>query len=341
MATMLGFILLVALSCHLAPQVSRRDIFFGVTVSASFRDGPVARAIARRYVLEVWGLAFLAVALVVTSPMPVVSAPMLMVQAIGASVAYAKAWSSIRPHAVRPAMIREAEIGLRPGLPGGLLGQLGPFLILLAAAVYVGLHWEDVPPRFPTHWNLAGKPDGWTTKSVAGAFRGLAIGFIVCAMTCFTSYAVLHWTRLPRVTGREGQQHRRVRQVNLLAMLVTEYLLALLLAWTTVVSMFSVEAGKLRLPLVFRVAPFAVMIFGPLVIRVMRRLAVPDGSPAGDTTPDSCWILGKIYINRADPALFVEKRMGLGYTLNLGNPWAWMVVSVAVVALSTPLLLVS
>jgi len=34
---MLGFIVLVAVSIHLAPQLTRRDIFFGVTVSPGLR----------------------------------------------------------------------------------------------------------------------------------------------------------------------------------------------------------------------------------------------------------------------------------------------------------------
>jgi uncharacterized membrane protein len=72
----------------------------------------------------------------------------------------------------------------------------------------------------------------------------------------------------------------------------------------------------------------------------MRRTAVAEGPPIGDTTPDSCWILGRLYVNRADAVLFVERRMGLGYTLNLGNPWSWVVVIVFVVALAIPLLLV-
>jgi uncharacterized membrane protein len=36
----------------------------------------------------------------------------------------------------------------------------------------------------------------------------------------------------------------------------------------------------------------------------------------------------------------VEKRMGPGYTLNLGNPWSWLAVIAALVAVSIPLLLV-
>jgi uncharacterized membrane protein len=339
MGTAFGFIGLVALTSHLAPQVPRRDIFFGVTVPPAFRDGPVARTVSRRYAMEIWCLALVAAALVATSPMPVISGSMLLAQALGASVAFVRARRAVLPHGVAPATIREAEIGPRPALPGGLVGQAGPFLILLTAAVYVGLHWDDVPARFPTHWNLAGRADGWTAKSVGGVFRGLSIGLVACAMMLFTSYAVLHWTRLPRVTGTAGQQHRRVRQVNLIATLASEYLIALLMAWTMAVSMFSGQ-GAPRLPLAFRVAPFALVIAGTLVIRVMRRGAADGGPPVGDTTPDSCWIFGRLYVNRTDPALFVERRMGLGYTLNLGNPWAWLVIITFIVALSIPLLVV-
>ena len=34
------------------------------------------------------------------------------------------------------------------------------------------------------------------------------------------------------------------------------------------------------------------------------------------------WILGMFYVNRDDPSFLVERRFGLGYTINLGNPKA-------------------
>jgi uncharacterized membrane protein len=328
MATMLGFIALVAVSAHLAPHLSRRDIFFGVTVSPDFHDGPLARTVSRRYAVEIWLLALVAGALVATSPMPVVSGGMLLVQTAGATVAFVKARQAVRPYGAAPATIREADLGPRPGLPGGLAAQLGPFLILLASAIYVGLHWDEVPARFPTHWNLAGKPDGWTAKSVGSVFRGLGVGLVACTMMWFTQYAVLHWTRLPRVAGADGDRDRRVRQINLLATLAGEYLVACLLSWVAVIARFAGEGTSPRLPLVFRVAPFALFLVGGLLIRVVRRAAVADAKPIGDTTPDSYWIFGRLYVNRADPTLFVEKRTGLGYTLNLGNPWAWLILVV-------------
>jgi uncharacterized membrane protein len=219
----IAFIVLVALCSQLAPAVTSRDIFFGVSVSPGFRDGPIARSVARRYAAEIWGLALIAAVLTATAPMPFVPGPMLFVQTLGACVAFVRARSAVRPYAVTPANTREADLAPRSRLPGGLIGQLGPFLILLAAAAYVGFNWESVPARFPTHWNLAGKPNGWTAKSVAGVFRALEIGFVGCGMLCFTSYAVLRWSRLPRVTGEEGRQHQCVRRANLLAMLASAY----------------------------------------------------------------------------------------------------------------------
>jgi hypothetical protein len=49
---------------------------------------------------------------------------------------------------------------------------------------------------------------------------------------------------------------------------------------------------------------------------------------------------GRLYVNRTDPTLFVETRIGFGYTLNLGNPVSWVVLVVFVTALAIPLVVV-
>jgi uncharacterized membrane protein len=45
---------------------------------------------------------------------------------------------------------------------------------------------------------------------------------------------------------------------------------------------------------------------------------------------------GLIYYNPDDPALIVEKRIGIGWTLNLGNRWSWFF---SIMVLSIPLIL--
>src|SRR3954469_25212122 len=102
MATMLALVAIVAVSSYLAPQLSGRDIFFGVTVAPAFPATPQARAIARRYAAEVFLLAAAAAVFVATSPVPVVSAGILAAQSVGASFAFVRAWSAVRTHGVMP-----------------------------------------------------------------------------------------------------------------------------------------------------------------------------------------------------------------------------------------------
>ena len=48
----------------------------------------------------------------------------------------------------------------------------------------------------------------------------------------------------------------------------------------------------------------------------------------GDATPDHAWkVGGLVCFNPHDPAMWVENRVGFGYTLNMGNPRAWLLMA--------------
>jgi hypothetical protein len=57
-------------------------------------------------------------------------------------------------------------------------------------------------------------------------------------------------------------------------------------------------------------------------------------APAGETTPEICLHGDQIYNNPQDPALFVEKRVGLGLTFNFGKPFAWIVLALMLLVLA-------
>jgi uncharacterized membrane protein len=54
-------------------------------------------------------------------------------------------------------------------------------------------------------------------------------------------------------------------------------------------------------------------------------------------SPDKCWKSGIFYVNPDDPAIFVQKRYGIGYTLNFGNRASWVVVALILIAIALPL----
>ena len=69
------------------------------------------------------------------------------------------------------------------------------------------------------------------------------------------------------------------------------------------------------------------IVFTAVLIAAFFRMArrqEPTGKVYDD---DSKWALGMFYFNPADPSIFVEKRSGIGQTLNFGRPAAWIVIA--------------
>ena len=60
----------------------------------------------------------------------------------------------------------------------------------------------------------------------------------------------------------------------------------------------------------------------------------PDSSDPLDSDNSQFWVAGGFYVNRNDPRLFVEKRYGLGWTLNFAHSLAWWLAGGLFVLLS-------
>lgn len=61
--------------------------------------------------------------------------------------------------------------------------------------------------------------------------------------------------------------------------------------------------------------------------RIRRQREASKAQPVDD---DAHWKLGIIYFNSKDPSLFVEKRQGIGWTVNLGQPKIILIIFVPV-----------
>jgi uncharacterized membrane protein len=104
----------------------------------------------------------------------------------------------------------------------------------------------------------------------------------------------------------------------------------------------STALGASRLPPFILVLPgvAVALSFGFVLVLIWlgqggQRAITPDARDGirGDTTPDAAWKGGFLYYNPNDPALLVEKRMGIGWTLNMANRWSWLILGAAVLAI--------
>jgi uncharacterized membrane protein len=80
------------------------------------------------------------------------------------------------------------------------------------------------------------------------------------------------------------------------------------------------------------------VILGALILIAIVSVVVPLMARSKPPSDPNLWKAGVFYVNPSDPALFVPKRYGIGYTINFGNRWAWLVMGILAVLIAAPFL---
>jgi uncharacterized membrane protein len=335
----------VAVAALFTPRLSRPDLFFAVTVHPSFRQSPDGREILRQYdraVVLVSLLGLLLIGFIQLGTPPLVMIGLLgpvVVELAGWFGAFLVARRRAMPYHVEPTAQREAVLQPRQvSLPGGWPAQAGPFLILAAIFLWLWLRWDSIPARIPIHWGVSGTPDAWAAKRPATVFGGATIGVLTCSFLASLWYAVLRDVRRIHSSGPKARREARFIRVISFFLLGVEYWLALLMGLLSLAALRPDPSAPL--PAFWPLLLGQTLLVGTVFFIAFRagqggwRWRTPgesetlpaDAPPVGDRTPDECWKLGIFYFNRNDPALFVEKRFGIGWTLNLSNPRALLVI---------------
>ena len=153
------------------------------------------------------------------------------------------------------------------------------------------------------------------------------------------AYALTRWTRPVRIGGTSGEAESHFRRTVTLVLVSTEYLMGIMFAAHFPDASQARAASHRcsgRLAACLRADCVAVLVRqgqGGSRMAQVASGASADASPArpvGDRTADRYWKAGLFYVNRDDPALFIEKRFGVGYTINFGRPGSWVILGLIV-----------
>jgi len=330
-------IVLLAVILHYMPLWRRQNLWFGVTVPKGFRDTAEARQILRQYRIRVWVLSAIAalIGLLASTRSLVWLLPgAILVSTFASIIVFAMARSRTLPYST-PVAARSAP--LTPdteALPGGTAVALGPFGMMLAAALYLHANWQQIPARFPIHWGGSGTPDRWADKSWLTVYGPLLAGALLNLFILFMGEAILRFSPRARVANT-AEWTARFRRVNVRLLVVVTWNVALILTWFAVLPLIANNKAiglSWLIPVVLTLGTIAPFIWQ--LIRLSQ-----EAGTGSDGTPDRAWKLGQFYYNPDDPALLVEKRFGIGYTLNFGNRASWwllglLLVPVVVLALT-------
>ncbi len=335
----IAMVLLIGALNYLMPQLTRRDIFFSVTVAPQFRNTTEARRIHAGYqrgIIIISATALVVMVIALRTGAELLCAGLLMVQLLAALGVFVIAHRKTIWYRSASSSAREASLEPQRRIPGLALLLVGPYLMLACAALLIRTHWSEIPNPMPVHWDLAGNPNGWMPKTPLIFIALIGTEFAMCAIFTFSVVAMRYFSRQVNVSGTNAIEERRFRWIGIAVLLAGSYL----------------SAALAFLPL----NPDATMAFGGvtffLVIMTVGAVELVRRGQGGarlatkrvlsDRTPDQCWKWGVIYYNPDDPALMVEKRFGIGWTLNFAHRGAWvftgLILASLVIALSMPLL---
>lgn len=208
-------------------------------------------------------------------------------------------------------------------------------LLFLIPIVLTGLvclvGYPLMPERIATNVDLSGQVSHWMDKTpLTAAFPFLVVVFLD---GCF---AFSHWMILRSKKGIDASRpaasawaygaFARAQSMLLVGLGTMLSFLGpiIALSFMGVITMLQALLPILVMLAIVLIAVLAVaMIYGQNGARLLRRMEEPTSMPVDD---DRYWKLGIFYWNRDDASLFVPERFGIGWTINLGKPAAWIII---------------
>lgn len=211
-----------------------------------------------------------------------------------------------------------------------------PIPITLGLIGYTALQYGVMPEMIPTHWGPDGQPDAFTQKNPFSVIALLLILLVMqgmmLAINASTKKSGVKLNASKRSTSRIQQLSFR-KYTSWLLFLVS-ISMTVLFGFTQLTSIHGNLGGPvlmMAMPLAFLfiiLCATAVYAFkvGQGGSRVQLEIDEEPISGVTDPDDDAFWKAGVFYVNKNDPSIFVEKRFGVGWTLNFGNPIGYLII---------------
>ena len=216
---------------------------------------------------------------------------------------------------------------------------VAPMGVTVFLIAFTLLNYERMPDNIAVHWGPSGAADDWIEKSY---FTAISLPTVMLMMQCMM-WGIVDSIKRSAIKLSVNHQEEslesqlKMRKFASWSMMLLSYSLTILLSVLQLSNIYPAMAeGEKLLPLFIA---YLVLVLGGLLVFVWKmrewRLNYTDSvtSKITDVDEDRYWIGGLIYMNREDPSIFIEKRFGVGWTMNFANPRGYIVIFLPLVIL--------
>lgn len=211
-------------------------------------------------------------------------------------------------------------------------------VIVLISVAVIGFFYNRIPNQFPIHWNSQNIPDRSVEKSPLSVMMMPAMQLLMIPVLAFSHYAFITskqklLANYPQITSYQSKKFRRAWSINFL---VTSIATQLLLTSTNFFSLFFAEdmafgwMGLLIGIFIFGIVGYSSFLTWKYGQGGEKLVFSEIDEPVEEVTEvdeEKYWKLGVFYYNPEDPSIFVEKRFGIGSTINLARWQSWACIA--------------
>ncbi|MBC5626466.1 DUF1648 domain-containing protein [Clostridium sp. NSJ-49] len=205
------------------------------------------------------------------------------------------------------------------------------YLILLIIPLIISIltliNYNSIPQLIPVHYNVSGVVDKVVEKGTIAAYMNLAgIPFMLVLMIFFFMF-INNITVKSKSDLFSGKIKETIEKKLLFKKYVSifTWILALetliIMAIPQICIIFNLSIEIMTIPMIILFISIVIfLVMSYYLGQGGRNIKTNEEGEENYRDDDDKYILGALYYNKKDPALMVEKRIGVGWTVNLAHP---------------------
>ncbi len=206
-----------------------------------------------------------------------------------------------------------------------------PIIISIGTVFLTLTNYQSIPSQIPMKYNFSGEVTNWADKSYRSVLALPVVQLFITLLFLFINTLIAKAKQQIDSANPERsiQQSLVFRRRWSLFTLLTAIAMVLLFLFIQLSFIFPLNLQLLTIvPLLLT----GVVVLGAIFLSFTTgqggsRVKVVSGKEKQviNRDDDKYWKLGQFYFNPNDPAMFLEKRFGVGWTINMANPLTWVI----------------
>ena len=193
-------------------------------------------------------------------------------------------------------------------------------ILSLVSFVYVLLSYKNMPDTIITHWGAYGKPNGYSKKNILNVFFTSFIDISMVLLFAVIGIGSVAGNTYIDNKNLEVNRKKAVKYLNGIGYSFLTLTLSIQ-SITSTIPIFMVQEKDMPMWLTIGSCIIPIFIVVPVIYFYLMLSSIKPKIRNMYTieNDDEKWIYGFIYYNKEDPKLMVEKRLGMGWSINMAH----------------------